>query len=290
MDYRKLFYTLNTFNIALILLIPASVAFYSVMQVHFRAETEWVNASPPSLQFVGRLQQGMSRSEYESILQLIDSIEGVRSTQLEISIPEWRGDRSFQDQWNELWYEYASPLVFIQPDTDYLSDNQSSTLAESIRGVDGVIDIAASQGISASGFSVEQTERKQRNLALLYFILMVCICGALILNYPIRFRRQFAVLTGVEGVGSQLNPEHLWMRKTAAHVAAAIFLYTLLFGVSYLFFPLPLIDGGSPTFSILLLEGVFMTGALSAGVSLIGWWLPVQELEAVRVFRPTAFE
>lgn len=280
---------LDRYHMALLLIIPAIAAFYSILLLYYRTDLGHTISQERLAPLWIRLAPELDEAQQAQVQQQLASLEAIQSIVPEQETPAWQGDADLEAEWRTLWNEYAPPLLLATLHNPRQFD-ETGPLLDRILAVDGVHEVEQAAPETSEGhLSMQQIILRQSHLIVFYCLLLALATLALILNYPVRFRRQFVVRTGLGGAGSFVNPEQLWLRFTGLHMGLGLLVYLLFFLLGYLSFPLASQAGANPSLFTIVLQGSVTTLALTAGISLIGWWMPAPEVEALRVLRPSAF-
>ncbi len=276
---------------ALIAIVALSVTLRSLVQFHFSLEHSEMDRVHSPLIFAANLEPGLEDSQYAEITSSVKLMDRVSDTRLDRAIPRWQGDSEQNAQWEDLWNTYLIPILYITIDLQSAQSPEASAIAVQIQQLEGVSGIDWNR--DEYQFRLERIailDRKQQYFSTLFFFFLTAVTVALLGSYPSRFKRQYAVRTGLGGAGSQVNPERIWLLAIACHVALSVALYFLFFSIGYWLYPFQPPDGHSPGYFSLLVEGGTIVGVLTATVCLIGWWFNAQELDAISIIRPPRSE
>lgn len=273
--------------LALIVIVAFSVALRSLVQLHFDCKRGEIENIQSPLIFAAKLEPGWDSAQYADLVSTIKAIDGVSDTTLENTIPDWPGASEQKAQWESLWQKYLIPILYITIDAQNDQSITASNIADQIKAVEGVNEVVWDE--DAYGNRLEHVAALtmiQFYFSGLFLFFLIAVVSALLLNYPIQFKRRHAVRTGMGGAGSQVNPEGIWLRMTGIHVVLSIVSYGFVFSIGYLFYPYPPLNSHSPNYFSYLFEGWVIAGALTATVCLIGWWLDAKEFDTVSATRP----
>lgn len=274
---------------ALVVIIPFSVAFYSLLQIFFQFERSQAAALGPPMLIAVELQEGLDNRQIDAIVSSILAMKEIASTQLDWPIPEWKGSSGRRPEWERIWKANLTPILYAALKPEQNAPEAAPRAAHRIRGVTGVVQALYDEE-RLDALAVHQLQWRQVNtyFSLWFFFYMAAIVGGLLSGFPVRLRRQYVVRTGMGGAGSQVSPEKIWMQITIGNVLTASVGYMVIYAAGYWLFPFAPASRDNPVFLAYLLEGTVVTGALVAAVCLVGWWTPSEEVDAVTVTRPPA--
>ncbi len=273
---------------ALVVIIPFSVAFYSLLQIFFQfGQIQAAAAESPFLLAV-ELQEGLDNRQIDAISSSILAMKEIASTQLDLPIPEWNGAGGQRPEWERIWKANLTPILYASLEPRENAPESASHAARMIRGVTGVVQVVWDQErLDALAVHHRQWRQADTYFSLGFFFYMAAIVGGLLSGFPVRLRRQYVVRTGMGGAGSQVSPEKIWMQITIGNALMASAAYGVIYTAGYWLCPFAPAAPNS-VFWPYLAEGTVVTGALVAAVCLVGWWTPSEEVDAVTVTRPPA--
>lgn len=287
MNQRTLQNVLYSTHIALVVILPACIAFLTLNRMHFRAEQERLQFANLPVQLAVRTGPGERIERLNALANSINSIDGVDHVNLVSPVPEWQGDEKYLDEWASLWQANSASILYITAEHAADPVSAANRLQEEISAFGPFQEIVWNQDDFQESESERQILRQRRtHMTWMLLVLLLAASAGLALSYPLRFRRRFVVRTGGGGAGSQVNPEKVWVAIIFVHCILAVSVFVLLFFLGYVSFSFPLAPDGRPTVFALFIQGVLCTAALTAAVSAIGWWLPADEIEAVNLLRP----
>ncbi|MBD3267030.1 hypothetical protein GF373_10210 [bacterium] len=273
--------------LALVVATASSVAFFSLLQLFFRFEREEIINQGVPITFAAKIEPGMGEDFYGRISDLISMVDGIVSTQFVFKVPPWHGEPEKEDEWNDLWKAYLSPIVFATSEYHVRELEEIQQIAENIDAVTGVSALVWDQNMQQEKKSVlTGLHQRQTYYTTVFCFFLLGTILSLIYSYPLRLKRKYVVRTGVGGAGSQVNPEKVWFQIIGYHAGLAMIVFFLLFSIGYNLLPFTLYPRGAPGFTSLLFQGLFVVGALTAGTCLIGWWLPAEEIHEIQITRP----
>ncbi|MDP8244463.1 MAG: hypothetical protein P9L94_10320 [Candidatus Hinthialibacter antarcticus] len=287
MNQRTLQNVLYSTHIALVVILPACVAFLSLTRMHFRAEQERSQFANLPVQLAVRTAPGEGAGRLNALANSINSIDGVNHVNLVSPIPAWQGDDEYQDEWASLWQANSASIIYVTAEQAADPISAANRLQEEIAALGPFQEIVWNRDDFQESESERQILRQHRtHMTWMLLVLLFAASAGLALSYPLRFRRRFVVRTGGGGAGSQVSPEMVWGAIMLVHCILAVLMFVLLFFLGYVTFTFPLAPDGRPSVFALFIQGVFCTAALTAAVSAIGWWLPTDEIDAVNLLRP----
>lgn len=287
MNQRTLQNVLYSTHIALVVIIPACVAFLTLTRMHFRAEQERSQFANFPVQLAVQTEPGEPIERLHALANSVNDIDGVAQVDLVTPMPEWNGDEEFEQEWASLWQANSASILYVtaEPAADPVST--AGRLQNAISSLGVFQTITWNHDDFHESENERQILRQHRiHMTWMLLVLLIATSSGLVLSYPLRFRRRFVVRTGGGGAGSQVNPESVWVYIILVHSILAAAVFVLLFFLGYVTFAFPLAPDGRPSIFALFLQGVLCTAALTAAVSAIGWWLPADEIEAVNLLRP----
>lgn len=287
MNKRTLQNIFYSTHIALVVIVPACVAFLSLTRMHFRAEQERSQLSNLPVQLAVQTEPGEPIERLNALANSINTIDGVAQVNLVSPAPEWNGDEEYADEWASLWQVNSASIIYVTAEPSAEPVVTALSLHDEIAALDVFQSIAWNQDDFHESEGERQILRQHRtHMTWMLLVLLIATSAGLVLSYPLRFRRRFVVRTGGGGAGSQVDPEVVWASIMLVHCILAVAVFVMLFFLGYVTFSFPLAPDGSPSIFALFLQGSLCTATLTAAVSAIGWWLPADEIEAVNVLRP----
>jgi len=242
---------------ALVITVSFFMALMSIMQLNVRFEREEITNRDLPITFAAKMNPGQDEETYNQINDSIRMIAGIASTQFIFTVPEWQGDPSKAEQWNELWRTYLSPIIYASSEYQIHTIEQFESIAEQIQAVTGVTTVVWDQETFEKKHTLlEEMEASQTFFSILSFGTIIALILGLLSSYPVKLRRQFVVRTGVGGAGSQVNPERIWVQVILFHVLVSAILFTVIYWITYAFIPFTLYPGGSPSAMSLFIQGI----------------------------------
>ena len=261
---------------SLVITIALCVTFRSIQQWMFLAEQNQAVANHGPLLFYAQLDPNFIEADSESIVNQVSSLPDIQTAHIDQPIPPWNGSAELENQWNQMWKQYLTPMILITTELQRSNLSRAPEIAGEILHVPGINKVVWDE--SAYNYLVLEIQGIQRTLHFytnFSLCIMAALVGGLILSYPYHLRRRFAIQTGMGGAGSQINPELVLLKMILLHLVSALCLYGLATFLAYCFLPVPLPSDGRVPLWPTLGEGAVVTTGLITAVFLIGWWLPV---------------
>ncbi len=287
MNQRTLQNVLYSTHFALIVILPACVAFLTLTRMHFRAEQERSKLADMPVQLAVRTEPGELIERLNALANSINVINGVDHVNLVSPIPPWQGEEGYQDEWASLWQANSASIIYVTAQQAADPVAAAQRLQDEIRSIAPFQEIVWNQDDFQKSESERQVLRQRRShMTWMLLILMLSAAAGLSLSYPLRFRRKFVVRTGSGGAGSQVSPEMVWGAIMLVHCVLAVAVFVVMFFLGYVTFSFPLAPDGSPSVLSLFIQGTLCTAALTAAVAAIGWWMPADEIDEVNLLRP----
>ncbi len=282
---------ISTLYIALILIVSSSVAFRYLIRICLLYEKENVEKNIPPALLAAKLEPNLETSAQERIVNQVLEIQGIAATQLEVPIPVWNGDAEQENEWQDMWKAYVSPVLYATPELRLPPGNEIALIADQIRAVTGVTHVIWDESnYQTLASTLSGWSSKERFFSAFFLLYFVIILVGLLASYPIRFRRKFAVITGFEGAGSQINPEWIWLKFLFSHIIISIISYNIFFCIGYSLFPFALQTVSFLDLMFLMGEGMVMVAGMVAAVCLLGWWFSANHLNELTVSRSPVTE
>lgn len=277
----------SLFYIALIVIISFCVTLRALSQIYFQIKKDSIERSLFPILYAAKLEPNLDDNLLDEIESTVSSYPDISQAGIQQPIVPYTGPREYEEDWNRLWKTHMISILYATSEIQADPIHRIPLLAEEINHVTGVAQVVWDRKqYQTFTAHLEQWQKEQAYFSVLFFLLLATAVGGLITNYPIRFRRDYVVRTGFGGAGSQINPEGIWIQFTLIHIAVSVIGYCLLFTAGFLFFPFPVSTGEGNFFFDYLTEGASITGALTAAVCLIGWWLQTGEVDSVTAIRP----
>jgi len=284
---REFLDSISSYYLALILVVGVGIAFYSLLKLTMRAEHEQLLDMGLSLAYAVQLQPDLEPHEIDSLQNSLSRISGVTNIELEQPIPQWNGPDNQADEWQSMWERYLPPMLVATSELQAKNYIRAPEIAEEIESVSGVAKVVwDATGHAAQASMMQNRSRKFTFLTTLFWTMLLASVVGLISSYPERLRRHNVVRLGFGGAGSHYDPDSLWIRIALTHAGLTVAIYFIIFTLGYLFFPLPLENDGSPGYFMLVFEGLFLGGVISAAICIVGWWLYSEPLDSNPAYRP----
>ncbi len=282
----KLIKNLSSFYIALILIVPFSVALGSFLHICLLYEKEEAAKSLPQFFLAAKLEAGLKNSDLDHLAAQTRALDGIRASQTELPIPEWHGKSDYEAEWQEMWKAYLSPVLYATTELRLPPPEKVSQLAGEIRDMTGVVGVVWDEsGYQTLSSNLAGVEEKENYLLFVFFLFFLAVIAGLLGSFPIRFRRKYVVLTGFGGAGSQISPERVWLKLVVLHIVLSVLFYTLFVVIGYCLFPFSVQTLDTGAFIKILVEGIFIVAGLVTAICLVGWWFSIESLEELMIPR-----
>ncbi len=278
---------ISSYYLAMILLVGFGIAFYSLLKLTLRSESEQLMDMGLTLAYAVQLDPSMKPHQIDTLHSTLSQISGITNVELEQPIPPWNGPGDQRDEWRSMWESYLPPMLVATSELQVQNYIRAAEIAQEIENVSGVAEVVWDEsGHAAQAGMLQNRTRKFTFLTTLFWCLLIASILGLIASYPERLRRRNVVRLGFGGAGTHYDPERIWIQIALTHSVFTAVTYIIVFTLGYLFFPLPLKSGGSPGYFMLLGEGVFLAAIISAAICAVGWWLHSEPLDAGPSYRP----
>lgn len=272
----------------LIMLVALLVSFHSLVRLQFEVERVVILNEGAYIQLNARVAPGLSPSVQDGVIASVAELDGILNVQMHHDAPPWPGDSELEATWNELWSTHLSPVLTVTIDSTI---DPIDPLLDEIRALNHIMELEQDNVTTGQPDSPGRILLSNQTIILgVFFILFLGSAVSLILMFPIRFRRGYVVRTGTSGAGAFINPERIMLLLMGMNGLAGCLLYMLLAGLLYLLHPYIPVSVASFWFYSVIPQGTLLTLVLIGSIMAIGWWLPMYELDDVRILHSAPAE
>ncbi|MBN2329835.1 MAG: hypothetical protein JXR73_22020 [Candidatus Omnitrophica bacterium] len=281
----KLF-KLSTYS-ALVIIVSFSVAFRSLILIHFQAQKEAMEQQLFPICYAAALDESLNGSQQEELAATVESFEGVANAGVDRPIPSWTGPKEHEEDWIQLWKTHMPAILYATTEFLPRPREQAPLLADKISRATGVAQLHWDQNrLERFSAAMDQWQKERTFFSILSIFFIAAALGGLLASYPRHLRREYIVRTGVSGAGVHVKPERIWLRLILWHLFASAVLFSLFFSLAFWMHPFPSPDQTNIYFLRSLLEGACLAGALSMAICLLGWWMRTSDADSSAAVHP----